>query len=71
MRIFLLAAALIIAAAAFLVFTVPGQDVLRAFGVSAPDCIQARVLNTIGYHVPQCTCDNCSLPLPPPLPPTH
>jgi hypothetical protein len=69
MRMLLALAVLIVAAAGVLVFTEPGQDVLRAFGVPAPDCISARWLNTIGYHVPQCTCGNCSLPPPVPEPP--
>jgi hypothetical protein len=62
-------AVLIVAAAGVLVFTEPGQGVLRAFGVPAPDCMTARWLNTVGYHVPQCTCGNCSSPSPMPEPP--
>ena len=49
-----------IAGAALLIFTAPGQGALRAFGVPAPECIQADVLNAIGIRVPQCTCGNCS-----------
>jgi hypothetical protein len=62
-------AVLIVAAAGVLVFTEPGQGVLRAFDVPAPDCMAARWLNTVGYHVPQCTCGNCSSPPPTPEPP--
>ena len=62
-------AVLIVAAAGVLVFTAPGQGVLRAFGVPAPDCMAARWLDTVGYHVPQCTCGNCSSPPPMPEPP--
>jgi len=54
--------ALIIAAAALLMFTAPGLRVLEVFGVRAPECTQARLLNTLGFDVPQCTCGNCSLP---------
>ena len=69
MRMLLALAVLIVAAAGALVFTEPGQGVLRAFGVPAPDCMAARWLNTVGYHVPQCTCGNCSSPPPMPEPP--
>ena len=69
MRMLLALAVLIVAAAGVLVFTAPGQGVLRAFGVPAPDCMAARWLNTVGYHVPQCTCGNCSSPSPMPVPP--
>jgi hypothetical protein len=67
MRTLFALAVLIVAAAGLLVFTEPGQGVLRAFGVPALDCMSARWLNTVGYRVPQCTCGNCSSP---PLPPT-
>ena len=68
MRMLLALVVLIAAAAGLLVFTEPGQDILRAFGVPAPDCMAARWLNTVGYHVPQCACGNCSSP-PMPEPP--
>ena len=55
-------AVLVVAAAGLLVFTEPGQGVLRAFGVPAPDCMAARWLYALGYHVPQCQCGNCSEP---------
>jgi hypothetical protein len=69
MRMLLALAVLIVAAAGVLVFTEPGQGVLRAFGVPAPDCMAARWLDTVGYRVPQCTCGNCSSPPPMPVPP--
>jgi hypothetical protein len=64
-------AVLVVAAAGLLVFTEPGQSVLRAFGVPAPDCMSARWLYALGYHVPQCQCGNCTEPpsLPVPEPP--
>ncbi|MGD0150853.1 MAG: hypothetical protein ABSB77_19915 [Xanthobacteraceae bacterium] len=68
MRMLLALAVLIVAAAGVLVFTEPGQGVLRAFGVPAPECMSARWLNTVGYHVPQCTCGNCTSPPLPPIP---
>ena len=68
MRTLFALAALIVAGAGLLVFTEPGQGVLRAFGVPVPDCMAARWLNTIGYHVPQCTCGNCTSPPPTPIP---
>jgi hypothetical protein len=55
--------ALIVAAVAFLIFTAPGQQILHIFGVPAPDCTRADILNTLGFHVPQCTCGNCSPPI--------
>jgi hypothetical protein len=70
MRTLFALAALIVAGAGLLVFTEPGQGVLRAFGVPVPDCMAARWLNTVGYHVPQCTCGNCSSPPPTPEPPS-
>jgi hypothetical protein len=63
-RLFVLVV-LIGAGAALLFLTEPGQNVLRAFGVPAPECRQAHWLNMLGYHVPECTCGNCSSP---PLP---
>ena len=54
---------LIAAAGAFLLFTEPGQNVLRAFGVTNPDCMKSRWLDALGFNVPLCTC--CSAP---PLP---
>ena len=68
MRMILALAVLVVAAAGLLVFTEPGQGVLRAFGVPAPDCMAARWLNTLGYHVPQCQCGNCTEPPSPPIP---
>jgi small neutral amino acid transporter SnatA (MarC family) len=55
---------LIIAAAVFLIFTEPGERILAAFGVRASDCIKGDVLNTLGFHVPQCTCGDGSAPPP-------
>jgi hypothetical protein len=56
--------ALIVAFAALLIFTPPGHEVLRAFGMRNPDCTEAAFLDTLGFHVPQCVC--CA---PPPIPP--
>jgi hypothetical protein len=68
MRKILAVVALLIAAAVFLVSTAPGNQVLSAFGVAAPDCIQARWLAAVGFQVPQCQCGTCSSPIPPPPP---
>jgi hypothetical protein len=67
---FLGVVALIIAGVAILIFTEPGHRVLSAFGMEVTDCTEARLLWTLGFHVPQCQCGNCSAPMPPPLP-TH
>jgi hypothetical protein len=56
---------LIIAGAAVLIFTEPGHRVLSAFGVPMTECTEARLLWTLGFHVPQCACGKCS-PEPPP-----
>ena len=72
MRKGLVAVALIIAAAAILMFTSPGHRVLSAFGMPLPECTEARLLSMLGFHVPQCTCGNCSpgiTPEPPPVEP--
>ena len=50
MRMLLALAALVVVAAGLLVFTEPGQGVLRRFGVPAPDCMAARWLYALGYH---------------------
>jgi hypothetical protein len=55
---------LIIAAAVFLIFTEPRERILAALGVRAADCIKGDVLNTLGLHLPQCTCGDCSAPRP-------
>jgi hypothetical protein len=68
MRKLLALTVLVVVAAGLLVFTEPGQGVLRAFGVPAPDCMSARWLYALGFHVPQCTCGNCTEP-PIPEPP--
>jgi hypothetical protein len=71
MRKGLAAVALIIAAAAILMFTAPGHRVLSAFGMPVPECTEARLLWTLGFYVPQCTCGNCSPAITPvqPAPP--
>jgi hypothetical protein len=68
MRMLLALVVLVVAVIGLLVFTEPGQGVLRAFGVPAPDCMSARWLYALGFHVPQCTCGNCTEP-PIPEPP--
>jgi hypothetical protein len=66
MRKILVLIVLLIAAAGFLIFTAPGNRVLSAFGVTMPtDCMKAQWLDRLGYHVPQCTCGNCSAPFTP------
>jgi hypothetical protein len=57
---------LIITATAILIFTESGHHVLSAFGVPMTECTEARLLWTLGFQVPQCTCGNCS-----PEPPTR
>ena len=61
MRKGLVVVALTIAAAAILMFSEPGHRVLSAFGMPAPECTEARLLGMLGFHLPQCTCGNCSL----------
>jgi hypothetical protein len=68
MRKLLTFAVLVVAAAGLLVFTEPGLGLLRTFGVPAPECLSARWLDRLGYHVPQCVCGNCTAP-PIPAPP--
>jgi hypothetical protein len=62
MRKILVLAALLIAAAGFLIFTAPGHLVLSVSGVVERDCADARLLYRLGFNVPQCTCGNCSAP---------
>jgi hypothetical protein len=69
MRKFLGVVAVIIAAAAILIFTEPGHRVLSAFGMEVTECTEARWLWMLGFHVPQCQCGNCSAPMPPPSQP--
>ncbi len=60
MRKGLVVGALAIAAAAILMFSEPGHHVLSAFGMPTPECTEAHLLWMLGFHVPQCTCGNCS-----------
>jgi len=69
MRKFPVLGLLLIAAAAILLLSRPGREVLSLFGVEVTECDEARWLDRLGFHVPQCTCGNCSLPFPP-APPT-
>jgi|HubBroStandDraft_6_1064221.scaffolds.fasta_scaffold2179906_1 hypothetical protein len=71
MRKFLGVVALIVAGAAILTFTEPGHRVLSAFGMEVTECSEARLLWTLGFHVTQCQCGDCSAPMPPPSPPAH
>jgi hypothetical protein len=72
MRKFLVLGAVLIAAAAVLLLTRHGREVLGLFGVEVTECDEARWLDMLGFDVPQCTCGNCSLPFAPqpPMPPS-
>jgi hypothetical protein len=54
--------ALAIVMVALLLFTDPGRRALTAFGIANPECTESRLLNELGFTVPQCTCGNCSAP---------
>jgi hypothetical protein len=60
MRKGLIVVVLMTAAAAILVFSEPGHRVLSAFGMRTPECTEAHLFWVLGFHVPQCTCGNCS-----------
>jgi hypothetical protein len=71
MRNFITFILLLAALALLVVLPVPGVRILRMIGFDPPDCVHARMLARLGFDVVQCTCGNCSAPMPLPPPPVR